>query len=160
MFVWSFKASTFKLIGVIVACAALLALLIGIIPSTGSFVQSSVAVINPQYNFEGVTNAEKGAEFAKQFNINVKLPQSDAAEFRIPSNFDAVMEKYNDIQRQQGMNLEKYKNKQVTRYTYVVLDADGNETENLLSLIVYKDRVVGGDISSTQNGGFVSGFII
>ena len=43
---------------------------------------------------------------------------------------------------------------------HTVLDADGNETDNLLSIIVYKDRVIAGDITNTSEGGTVSGFIL
>ncbi len=161
MFVWSIKASTFKLVGVVVISAAVLALLIGIIPSvTLSSVETGVAVINSELVFDGVETSADVAEFAKQFNIYVGNSPCETVELRIPQKFDAVLEKYNEIQKNQGLNLEKYKNKQVKRYTYAVLDDKGSETGSYLSIIVYKNRVVAGDISNNENGGFVSGFIV
>lgn len=58
----------------------------------------------------------------------------------------------------QGLDLSKYKRKDVTRYTYKITnypDYDGTVYANIL---VYRGKVIGGDICSADVNGFVRGF--
>lgn len=51
---------------------------------------------------------------------------------------------YNEIQRAQGLDLAKYKNKKVSRFTYKVTNYEGYEGEVYANLLVWRDKVVGG----------------
>ena len=76
----------------------------------------------------------------------------------IPSEFDKVFAAYNELQKEQGLNLSKFKNKEVTRYTFSVTnypDYDGTVYANVL---VYRNRVIGGDVCSADVNGFIHGF--
>ena len=77
--------------------------------------------------------------------------------------FDAVTQKYNDLQKSQGFNLEKYKNKTVKRYTYTVSGLPDNmslpEDGVLLTLLVYKDKIIGGDLYFTGKDSRVMPFL-
>jgi hypothetical protein len=68
------------------------------------------------------------------------------------------MKTYNEVQKQQGLDLEKYKGKDVIRYTYEITNYPGEEGKVLANLIVYKNRVIGGDICSADVNGFIHGF--
>ena len=76
----------------------------------------------------------------------------------VPSKFDTVFSGYNDLQRLQGLDLSRYKRKEVTRYTYIVTNYDGYDGTVYANLIVYRGRVIAGDICTESENGFIHGF--
>ena len=64
----------------------------------------------------------------------------------------------NEIQKEQGLNLLKYKRKKLTRYTFEVKNYEGYDGRVLANVLVYRGKVVGGDICSADIDGFVHGF--
>ena len=95
--------------------------------------------------------------FLNKFDIAVENDAVEIVEVTIPGNFDNVYSKYNEIQKVEGLDLEKYRNKTVKRYTYIVTnyDYDGTVYANML---VYKNNVIGGDVCSADINGFMRGF--
>ncbi len=77
-------------------------------------------------------------------------------EIQIPYEFDEVYEKYNEIQKSQGFDLNKYKGKRVMKYTYNVLNYP-KEPDLSLSLLVYKNKLIAGDVCSKKQDGFMHG---
>ena len=65
---------------------------------------------------------------------------------------------YNNLQKMQGLDLSKYKRKNVTRYTYKIKNYDGYEGTVYANLLVYRNRIIGGDICSADVNGFVTTF--
>jgi len=63
----------------------------------------------------------------------------------IPKPFDAVFEEYNALQQAQGFDLQRYRGKEVQRYRYPVVCAQG---EGIATLFVYHDKIIGGDFST------------
>ena len=80
-------------------------------------------------------------------------------EVRIPEEFDGVYTEYNEIQKRQKMDLLKYAGKRALRYTYKVKNHPSGEEGIVANLIVYKDKLIGGDISSPKLGGFMHGLL-
>ncbi len=74
----------------------------------------------------------------------------------IPQEFDEVYQSYNDLQKQQGFDLEEYKGKTVEIYSYPVHNYPG-ENDVVLSLMVYNGQLIGGDVCSTSLDGFMQG---
>lgn len=74
----------------------------------------------------------------------------------IPQEFDDVYTRYNDLQKQQGFDLEPYKGKTVEIYSYPVYNYPDEENVSL-SLLVCDGRLIGGDVCSTELGGFMQG---
>ena len=64
---------------------------------------------------------------------------------KIPSRFDTVYEDYNDLQKEQGFDLSRYRGKEVRRFRYPVTGAFG---DGVATLLVYRDRIIGGDLSA------------
>ena len=62
----------------------------------------------------------------------------------VPKPFDAVYEDYNALQQTQGFDLQRYRGKEVQRYRYPVT---GDFGEGVATLLVYRDRIIGGDLS-------------
>jgi hypothetical protein len=56
------------------------------------------------------------------------------------------------------LDLSKYKKKTVTRYTFMVTDYKGYEGTVYANVLVYRGRVIGGDICSADVSGFIHGF--
>ena len=73
----------------------------------------------------------------------------------MPENFDRVILGYNEIQKLQGLDLSKYSRKRVTRYTYEVEGYPDYEGKVNATLLVYRNRIIGCDISSADPEGFV-----
>jgi len=76
---------------------------------------------------------------------------------QIPAKFTEAYQRYNDLQKQQGFDLSKYRADIVESYTFRVLNhpASGDVFANVL---VYKGRIIGGDICSFAINGFMTSF--
>jgi len=165
MFICSFKASKLKVLGISVLCAAVLgAALTFIIRGAGADKElSQAAVVGRDIRFDGIKTEEDLANFISSLGIEVKSPAYNSKDVDLPRVFDAVYSKYNDIQKQQGFDLSKYCGKTLKRYTYEMtnypLPKDTQNGKVYLTLFVYRNKVVGGDISSRSGGGFVTTFV-
>lgn len=79
-------------------------------------------------------------------------------EVDIPWSFNDVYTEYNKLQKEQGFDLSAYRGKTAKQYTYRVLNHP-SEGENIyLHLLVLDEKVIGGDISSTELNGFIQPF--
>lgn len=67
----------------------------------------------------------------------------------IPNSFNDVYIQYNNLQKSAGYDLEKYAGKTVTQYTYYFKNSDTNR----VNLLVYRQKIIGGDISSARLDG-------
>lgn len=70
----------------------------------------------------------------------------------IPSEFNDVYTRYNEIQKTQGFDLEKFKGQEVTVYTYNITNYGGYENRDCIfaNLIVCNNMLIGGDVCSTS----------
>ena len=77
----------------------------------------------------------------------------------VPEEFNDVYKKYNELQKEQGFNLEKYKGKTVEIYTYSVYNYSGYEDKDCVkcSLMICDGILIGGDVYSTETNGFMQG---
>ena len=95
-------------------------------------------------------------EYLQNFGWEVEEEPLETMEVRIPQDFNGVYGEYNELQKKQGFNLEKYSGKKVTRYTYKIKNYDENE-EVIANLIIYKNKLIAGDVCSPKMGGFMHG---
>lgn len=154
MFIYSVRSSTVKFF---VLIAATLAVLAGVLVfGSGAAVAASVGA---DIKLGGMKTNEDRLEFINQFGINVVGEAKESESFAVPETFDRILSAYNEIQKQQGLDLTKYKNKKVTRYTYTVNDYEGYDGEVNVNLIVYRDTVIGCDVSSVRPDGFIKPLI-
>lgn len=104
------------------------------------------------------TNAKTNLErliFIKSLGYNVINNEPTTKSVNIPEKFYDVYEKYNALQQQANYDLSLYKGCEVTIYTYTVNPPPDYTGECVVNLIVYKDRIIGGDVSATALGGFM-----
>ena len=78
-------------------------------------------------------------------------------EVIIPKEFDDTYEQYNTIQKSQGFDLSRYQGKTAKRYTYAVTNYP-NRQGVLANLLVVDEKVVGGDLCSSEPNGILHGF--
>lgn len=78
-------------------------------------------------------------------------------EVVIPKDFDDTYEKYNELQKKQGFDLEKMKGKRVKLATYEVLNYPSGEKGVTANILIYKNKIIAGDISSANVDGFTHG---
>lgn len=152
MFVYTLKASGLKFFAVVALSVALLATAIGILPT----VSAAADVASVATDFKNVTNEEDIVNFLKQFRIEVENKPSNVFETQIPEEFNSVYEKYNEIQRAQGLNLKRYAGKDATVYIFNVTNYE-YDGEVYATLFIRNGRVIAGDISSKDGEGFVKG---
>ena len=156
MFIFSIKTSKRKLIlHIITVIAILLGLGVFFIIMNSSS-KEAVCPIG-KYNLCAKDNSSR-IEFLSQFGWEVVNEPTEITSVTIPSEFNSTYEKYNDIQRAQGLDLSKYQEKTCTRYTYQILNYKDVSTGVRANLLVLNDKVIGGDISSVTLNGFIHGF--
>ena len=158
MFIYSLKASTLKFIAVVIISIGLLITLITVIPSGGDSVQAAAASRGGGINYRNISTNEDRINFLRQFGWEVNPEAVETVEIVIPRNFDAVYQKYNELQKAQSFNLERFRNRAVRRYTYEVIGYEGYDGAVFANLLVYNNQVIGGDICSAAINGFIHGF--
>jgi len=161
MFIYSVKAQKIKLWASLTASAVIITSVVFLTPKGERDYQypegslPSVMTLSSS-DFKNIETNEDRIEFLKKYGWEVESEPREIAEVDIPVNFDAVYEKYNQLQIGEGLDLEKYKGKSVKRYTYLVSNYEYEGTV-LANLLIYKNRVIGGDICSAKLDGFVHG---
>ena len=159
MFVYSLRASTLKFFAVI--CVALTALItmITFIPGyDGGELGYITTGSAKEINYDKIKTNEDRVNFLSQFGWKVSDEPVETAEIVIPEEFDKIFTGYNEIQKRQGLDLSKYKKKSVMRYTYEVNNYQGEDGKVYANVIVYRNKVIGGDICSADVNGFIHGF--
>ncbi len=156
MFVYSVRANTIKLVGVICVALTVLITLIAFVPTYT--LRATDADKELEYSYDKVKNEEDVIEFLGQFGWTLEKKPIEVKTVTIPPEFDKVYATYNELQKEQGLDLSKYKNKDVTRYTFKVTNYEGYDGTVYANVLVYRNRVIGGDICSADVSGFVHGF--
>jgi len=155
MFVYSVRASALRFVSVIVVSVIALAVLVVFVPT---YVPTSLLLGDDKIVYDNIGTPEARRAFLAGFGWEIDEAGAEQQEVVIPARFDAVYEDYNTIQKQQGLNLERYRGKTVMRYTYPVSNYPDYDGTVYATLLIYKDRVVGGDVCSASADGFAHGW--
>lgn len=158
MFVYSLRASSIKFVGVIVLSIAALVTLIAVIPTYEPTSASTLYSDTVTVNFNKIKTNEDRVNFIAQYGWTVGSSPVEEIEVTIPNEFDNVFVVYNELQKQQGLDLAKYKRKDVMRYTYEITNFPDYDGTVYINLLVYRNKVIGGDICSADLNGFIRGF--
>ena len=104
------------------------------------------AAANP--TVDAKTNAQR-VSFIKSLGLEPDDSNAQSKTVTIPLRFSSVYKNYNALQIKAGYDLSNYKGLTVTVYNYPVgrISAD-NDDEYYVNLMVYRNRIIGGDISS------------
>ena len=154
MFIWSFRMSRRELIIIAVGLAVFIVAAVLLFCSASA--KTTSAPLGQEFDITAADEAGRRA-FLEQFGWQIESEPVAVREVTLPAQMDERLSEYNSIQQRQGFDLASLCGKRVKLWTYNVTNypAGGKVVANIL---VRDGVVVGGDISSTQTGGFSHGF--
>lgn len=148
MFVFNFKIKAKKT----VILAAVLSVTAAIICTAVTVAINSrlpdTAVSDKTGEYSLVLNDGEEKKFLEQFGVEPADAKPEKRSVVIPSDFNKYYEEYNELQKKIGLDLGKFKGKEVTEIT-VPLE---KPKDNNAVLLVYKNRVIGGHITNGEYG--------
>ena len=150
MFVMTARVNKKKIVGLLAAVAALIALLIMLL---GGGEDTAPTAAPPSM----ATNDGR-VQFLKSFGWEVAASPVESGQVKIPESASEVFDRYNALQKSQGYDLSKFAGKAVMRYVYKITNYPGATDPVYATLLVYKDQVIGGDVTNTAANGVVQGF--
>ena len=153
MFVQSVRMNTLKIIGIALLAVFARVMLFVFVPQ-GSGEQSPAA---PTLRFDKMKSDDERTAFLAELGYEVESTPTESVEVTIPDEFDKVFAAYNQLQKQMGLDLGRYKGKKVMRYTYKVTNYDGYNDTVFANLLVHKNKIIGGDVCSADPNGFAHG---
>ena len=127
---------------------AIFVAIVGIVLICSEICAASNKTTNASTNVERIT-------FIKNSGYTPLSNEPQTKTVVIPESFSDVYNNYNNTQRAAGYDLTEFKGCEVTIYTYSIETPVGYEGESVFNMIVYKNRVIGGDVSSNALGGFM-----
>ena len=104
-----------------------------------------------------VSNNEQRVKFLESLGWEVAASPAESGQVRIPETATEVFDRYNKLQKQQGYDLSTYAGKNVMRYVYKVENFPDATEPVYATVLVYKNQIIGGDITDTSAGGKVQG---
>ena len=104
------------------------------------------------------TNNDARVKFLKDFGWEIASSPVESSQVRIPDKTTEVFDRYNQLQKSQGYDLSKLAGKNAMRYVYKVNNYPGATEPVYATVLIYKNEIVGGDITDTSAKGKVQGF--
>lgn len=105
-----------------------------------------------------VSGNDARVAFLKEFGWDVSTSPTESGQVKIPQASTDVFDRYNALQKSQGYDLSQYAGKTVMRYVYKINNYPGATDPVYATLLVYKNQIIGGDVTNTSAKGAVSGF--
>ena len=134
------------LIGLVVAVGVILALVL--LLGRGGSEQTAAPALSGN---------DARVKFLEELGWNVSASPVQSGQVKIPETPDEVYNRYNDLQKAQGYDLQEFAGKTVMRYVYKVNNYPDATEPVYATILVYKDRIIGGDITDTAPGGKIIG---
>ncbi|MBQ6893271.1 MAG: DUF4830 domain-containing protein [Clostridia bacterium] len=155
MFVRSIRMNTIKLVAIAALAIFAIVMLFVFIPSNSA--NAGEGPVSETIRFDKMKTDSDRVSFLAEFGYTVDEAPLESVEVTIPDEFDKVFAAYNELQKGVGLDLGRYKGKKVMRYTYKVTNYDGYSDTVYANLLVYKNKIIGGDICSADPNGFAHG---
>ena len=105
-----------------------------------------------------VSTNDGRVKFLRDFGWQVAASPVESSQVKIPKETTEVFDRYNQLQKSQGYDLTQYAGKNVMRFVYKIENYPGATEPVYATLLVYKNQVIGGDITDTAAKGQIRGF--
>ena len=105
-----------------------------------------------------ISGNDARVQFLKDFGWDVTTSPAETSQVKIPENTTEVFDRYNNLQKSQGYDLTDYAGKTVMRFVYKINNYPGATEPVYATLLVYKNQVIGGDVTDTAAKGQIRGF--
>ena len=92
-------------------------------------------------------------KFLEDLGWQVTTTPTESSQVRIPEAGSPVFTRYNQLQLSQGYDLSKFAGKKVMRYVYKINNFPGAAEPVYATLLIYKNQVIGGDVTDSAPGG-------
>lgn len=149
MFVMTTKVNLKKILIILAAVVVVILALILIFRGSNDSVQTGAPV---------VSGNDARVKFLTDLGWEVSTSPAESGQVLIPEETNEVFSRYNSLQKSQGYDLTQYAGKTVMRYVYKVNNYPNATEPVYATLLVYKNAVIGGDITDTAAKGVVQGF--
>ena len=155
MFIFTTKFNKKK---AIVAVLILAAVLIAVILIAGAIGRSNASKAKETASLAAVVkNNDQRVNYLKSLGWEVDKSPLEEQKVIIPREFSDVYKKYNEIQKSQGFDLQRYGGIEAQRFTYKVHNYPGAAGNVVADIIVYRNEVIAGDVQSNAFDGFMVG---
>ena len=105
-----------------------------------------------------ISDNDARVKFLTDLGWQVSASPTQSGQVKIPTESGDVFSRYNDLQKSQGYDLNQYAGKTVMRYVYKVNNFPDATDPVYATVLVYKNKIIGGDITNTAPGGKIQGF--
>jgi len=156
MMIVSAKVSKRKLLLGLLAAVAVIVLLVVLLNKSEEPVQPAPET-DPAQALSAGSNEDRIA-YLQSFGWQVQETPTETQEVRIPEEFNDVFTRYNQLQQSQGFDLSRYGGKAVKRYVYTITNYPGGSQDHCATVLVYRNKIIGGDVASRAEGGRMHGF--
>ena len=153
MFIWTARLPRKRVAAGVIAAA----FLCGAALTASSFFRGRETEASAAVSPKGVRTNEDRVAYLASYGWTVTPDPVSVEELVIPEEFEDTYTQYVDLQASQGFDLTRYCGKRVKRYTYTVTNYPSGESGVLAGLLIYRNTVIGGDVLSTDLGGFIHG---
>lgn len=134
---------------VLIGLVAAVALLIGLISLLGGNKTEETVTT--------MSDNDSRVQFLESLGWQVTTSPKEASQVKIPTEQSPAYSRYNDLQKSQGYDLSQYAGKTVMRYVYEIKNFPGAEQPVYATVLVYKNQIIGGDITNTAAKGAIQG---
>ena len=148
MMVMTAKVNLKKVLLALAAVAALVLALIALLGG-GKSTQTSAPTMSSN---------DARVKFLTDFGWEVTTSPVESSQVKIPSESSEVFDRYNALQKSQGYDLSSYAGKTVMRFVYKINNYPNATEPVYATLLVYKNQIIGGDVTDTSAKGVVRGF--
>ncbi|MCI6728841.1 MAG: DUF4830 domain-containing protein [Candidatus Faecousia sp.] len=104
-----------------------------------------------------VATNDARVQYLTDYGWEVVTSPVETQQVLIPTQTTEVYERYNALQMSQGFDLTQYAGKTATRYVYQVENYPNATDPVYATLLIYNNRVIGGDVTDTSASGVVQG---
>ena len=157
MVIMSARVSKRKVLTGLLVAVGVVLLLVFLLGKAGETPAAAANEPSAQAEIDAGTNEGRIA-FLQSFGWEVSETPTETQEVKIPQEFNNVFTRYNQLQQSQNYDLAPYAGKTVKRYVYAVTNYPDGAQDWYATVLVHNGEVIGGDVSSTRQGGKMHGF--
>ena len=136
---------------IFIALAAIAGLIIALILTLGGSKKADPTAVTT------MSDNSSRVQFLRELGWEVTTSPKESSQVRIPKEMSPAYERYNELQKSQGYDLSRFAGKTVMRYVYQINNYPGAAEPVYATLLVYKNQIIGGDITDTAAQGAVRG---
>lgn len=151
MFVMTTKVNIKKVVLILAAIAAVILVIVLLFGGSGGSAESTQTVA------DAITDNDARVKYLTDRGWDVSASPAQSGQVRIPDKESQVFARYNALQKSQGFDLSRFAGKTVMRYVYKINNFPGATEPVYATLLIYKNQVIGGDVTDTAAKGVIQG---